>query len=250
MLLYIILIIALLASILWFMGNYTFWLPSQPANYPRILMLHRVTKQTPASGMNVPPTKFEQLLQILQKQGYQSHFVSELPTKPIDEEKWVCITFDDGFLDNYTEAFPLLQQYRMKATIYLATHIQDIKKLDKQAIQTMQASGLIEFGAHTQDHVNLLKLTDEEALHQITQSKQDVINLVGYCSTFAYPFGRFNHHHETMVKQAGFTTAVSTRKKIQAVNDENIFSLPRISINGTMNTLQLLIALAKGRYKL
>lgn len=138
----------------------------------------------------------------------------------------------------------------MKTTIYLATQIPDIEKLDAAAITTMQQSGLIEFGSHTQDHVNLLKLDNNEARDQIAQSKQQVEKLVGHCDSFAYPFGRYDQHHVDMVRELGFTTAVSTRKKIEPVSANNTLQLPRISTNGMMNRLQMRIALVKGRYKL
>ena len=53
-----------------------------------------------------------------------------------------------------------------------------------------------------------------------------------------------------LVRELGFTTAVSTRKKIEPVSANNTLQLPRISTNGMMNRLQMRIALVKGRYKL
>lgn len=246
---YTLIILILVAGILWFMGNYTFWLPFRSKNLPRIIMLHQVNPNIPASGMNMPPEKFEQLLKILVKKQSQFYFVSELDAQQTQENR-VALTFDDGFLDNYQYAFPLLKQYNAKATIYLATEIEGIEKLNPQQIQEMQQSGLIEFGAHTQHHVNLLKLDDETAYQEILKSKQDVEQLTGQCLSFAYPFGRFNEKHQQMVKEIGFKNAVSTRKKIEPYHEQNQFNIPRISTHGQMNYLQILIALAKGRYKL
>ena len=53
-----------------------------------------------------------------------------------------------------------------------------------------------------------------------------------------------------MAQEIGFKNAVSTRKKIEAYEAANQFNIPRVSTNGTMNALQMRIALAKGRYKL
>ena len=114
----------------------------------------------------------------------------------------------------------------------------------------MAASGLVEFGAHTQHHVNLLKLSDADAYQEMQNSKMDVEALVGKCPSFAYPFGRFNVQHEQMAKDIGFINAVSTRKKIESYSDANQYNLPRVSTHGAMNALQMRIALAKGRYKL
>ena len=237
------------AAGLYLLGSYTFWLPFRSAKLPRIVMLHQVTPHEDASGMNMPPEKFEQLLQYLTNKRSIFCFVSELKDYT-GKKNVVALSFDDGFLDNYQYAYPLLQKYAAKATIYLATRIEGIEKLDVVHIQEMAQSGIIEFGAHTQHHVNLLKLSDEDAYQEMMKSKQDVEALVGHCPSFAYPFGRFNEQHQQMAKKIGFKNAVSTRKKVEAYTASNQFNIPRVSTHGAMNALQMRIALAKGRYKL
>ncbi|ENV69077.1 MULTISPECIES: polysaccharide deacetylase family protein [Acinetobacter] len=246
---YVVLGLIFFAAILYLLGNYTFWLPLRSAKLPRIVMLHQVTPHVEASGMNMPPAKFEQLLQYLVKKQAVFCFVSELDQYERQSNVF-ALSFDDGFQDNYQYAFPLLKKYNVKATIYLATQIEGIEKLNTAQIQEMSASGLIEFGAHTQHHVNLLKLSDEEAFAEMQASKKDVEVLVGKCLSFAYPFGRFNEKHQQMAKKIGFKNAVSTRKKVEAYTETNQFNIPRVSTHGAMNALQMRIALAKGRYKL
>ena len=246
---YVVVGLIVFAAILYLLGNYTFWLPLRSAKLPRIVMLHQVTPHAEASGMNMPPAKFEQLLQYLVKKRAIFCFVSELDQYE-GQSNVFALSFDDGFQDNYQYAFPLLKKYNAKATIYLATQIEGIEKLNTAQIQEMSASGLIEFGAHTQHHVNLLKLSDEEAFAEMQASKKDVEVLVGKCLSFAYPFGRFNDKHQQMAKKIGFKNAVSTRKKVEAYTETNQFNIPRVSTHGAMNALQMRIALAKGRYKL
>lgn len=246
---YVLLAFILLAGILYLLGNYTFWLPFRSAKLPRIVMLHQVTPEAEASGMNMPPHKFEQLLKYLQGKHSIFCFVSELEQYK-GQPNIVALSFDDGFLDNYQYAYPLLKKYNVKATIYLATQIEGIEKLSAVQILEMSNSGLIEFGAHTQHHVNLLKLSDDDAFREMQSSKADVEALVGKCPSFAYPFGRFAPKHEIMAKEIGFVNAVSTRKKIESYSEVNRFNVPRVSTNGKMNALQMRITLAKGRYKL
>lgn len=246
---YIVVGIIALAAVLYLLGNYTFWLPFRGVKLPRIVMLHQVTPHEDASGMNMPPQKFEQLLQYLVKKGSTFCFVSELDQYQ-GQKNIVALSFDDGFLDNYQYAYPLLKKYHAKATIFLATQIEGIEKLNPEQIHEMSDSGVIEFGAHTQHHVNLLKLSDEDAFQEMQNSKRDVEALVGRCLSFAYPFGRFNEKHQQMAKDIGFKNAVSTRKKVEAYTELNQFNIPRVSTHGEMNALQMRIALAKGRYKL
>lgn len=247
--LYVLAGIAVLAAVLYLLGNYTFWLPLRSAELPRVVMMHQVTPHEDASGMNMPPAKFEQLLQYLVKKKAVFCFVSELDQYQ-GQRNVFALSFDDGFLDNYQYAYPLLKKYQAKATIYLATQIEGIEKLNAEQIREMADSGLIEFGAHTQHHVNLLKLSEDEAFAEMQASKQDVEALVGRCLSFAYPFGRFNAKHQQLAKEIGFKNAVSTRKKVEAYTAENQFNIPRVSTHGAMNAVQMRIALAKGRYKL
>lgn len=247
--LYILAGLLSLVAVLYVLGNYTFWLPLRSAKLPRVVMLHQVTPHESASGMNMPPAKFEQLLQYLVKRKATLCFVSELDQYN-GQSNVFALSFDDGFMDNYQYAYPLLKKYNAKATIYLATKIEGIEKLNAEQIREMSESGLIDFGAHTQHHVNLLKLSDEQAFAEMQSSKQDVEILVGKCLSFAYPFGRFNEKHQQMAKEIGFKNAVSTRKKVEAYTAENQFNIPRVSTHGAMNALQMRIALAKGRYKL
>ncbi len=237
---------------LYLMGQYTFWLPSKSWKLPRILMLHQVNSQQAASGMNMPPAKFEALLKLLQAKGCKTVTMSEwlTATKTSNTHKLVAITFDDGFLDNFVEAFPLLQKYQMKATIYVAPQFAAIDKMLPEHIITMHNSGLIEFGAHTMTHPNLNEIADTQALLEIKQSKQWLEQLLGRCDNFAYPFGRFSDKHMKMVQELGFSSAVSTKKRIEPCSDNNQYRLPRISISGLMNPVQLRIALRVGRYRL
>jgi peptidoglycan/xylan/chitin deacetylase (PgdA/CDA1 family) len=243
------LLLVLLPPALWLAGRYTFWLPGRNRAWPRLIMLHRVTPLEPASGMNMLPDSFEALLRLLRKKGMRFVTVSELVENP-GATRCVALTFDDGFADNYLYAFPLLKRYGAKATIYLAPDIAEIEKLDPAQIQEMYDSGLVEFGAHTVNHINLLRSDDALAREEIVSSRQRVIDIVGRCESFAYPFGRFAARHEAMVQEAGYSSAVSTRKDIAPFNEQSRYHIPRISSHGEMNALQWRIALAKGRWRL
>jgi peptidoglycan/xylan/chitin deacetylase (PgdA/CDA1 family) len=244
---YVLIGLAALIGLVYFLAHHTFWLRHRPAHWPRVLMYHRIARDTP-SGMNCPPTVFERQLLDLKRKGYRFVTVSELATG--HSGKTVALTFDDGYADNFHDMFPLLRKHGAKATIYLATGIQGVDSLSPEQIRTMQASGLIEFGAHTVNHVNLKNTSPEEAQREIMASKADVERLAGVpCLSFAYPFGRYLPEHVDMVRAAGFTTAVTVRKDIARI-DATPLEIPRISINGKASALQFAIALRTGRYKL
>jgi peptidoglycan/xylan/chitin deacetylase (PgdA/CDA1 family) len=251
-LLYSLLICLAVALALYALGQYTFWLPHRSWTLPRILMFHQVTSLEPASGMNVPPEKFEQMLSLLKKKKFKTVTMTEwlkYAEKPTGE-KVLALTFDDGFLDNYAEAFPLLEKYQAKATIFISPDFAAIEKMKPEQLVKMSQSGLVEFGAHTMTHPNLNKISDEQAKQEILASKHWVEETIGYCNNFAYPFGRFSPKHMDMAKELGFLSAVSTKKRIQPLSAANQFCLPRISIGGKMNLIQFKIALRVGRHRL
>lgn len=239
--------VVLFAALLYVLGRHTFWLPHRPAHWPRILMYHRVDHEPP-SGMNCPPARFEQHLQWLKRGGYSFATMSELTQAAAD--KTAVLTFDDGYADNFEQLFPLLKRYQAKATIYLAPEIAGIRKLTPEQIRLMQASGLVEFGAHTLRHVNLTQQAPNDAEHEIRASKAAVEATTGRpCASFAYPFGRYRAEHVAMVKQAGYQSAVTVRKAI-APTEGPRYEIPRISMSGQASWLQFHIALRTGRYKL
>ena len=163
----------------------------------------------------------------------------ELPDNP------VVVTLDDGFQDNYFNAFPILQNYKIPATIFLATgalgdqnrwmtgpEFTERPMLTWEQVNEMSLSG-IEFGAHTVSHPKLCELNNKDALKEIFDSKKQVENALGKpCRYFAYPYGLFSEETPKLVQKAGFRLACSTRSGFNT-NKRNPFLLHRIEVYGT-----------------
>ena len=212
-------------------------------------MYHNTSNGAP-SGMNIAPELLEKQIKYLIRKNYTFLKISDLMdfTQPA---RHVVLTFDDGFVGNHTYLFELLKKYKVSATIYLTPDIQGIEALSSSQVKEMQSSGFVEFGAHTMTHVNLTKVDNETAQKEIAQSKEAVEKLTGIsCESFAYPYGRYNEKHVEMVKDAGFATAVTTKKAIAAFDHSNSYTLPRLSISGCINMIQFYLILSRGRYKL
>ena len=148
-----------------------------------VLMYHSISPEydlIPAPGQSVRPEIFAAHLRILEEHGYTTHTLSELCAHLTGEipltGKPVVITFDDGYLDNYVFAFPLLERFGMKATIFVSEdfidHAQEPRarvhgKSDPQAgaylswpeMREMVESGLVEIESHGKTH-DLLPRTD------------------------------------------------------------------------------------------
>ena len=107
-------------------------------------------------------------------------------------EKPVLLTFDDSFRDNYTELFPILKEYGVKATLFV---IQGTvgwdANLSAAQLREMLASGLVRAECHTQYHYFLDELSDEQLIEELCWSKAALTKLTGRIPcAIAYPAGR------------------------------------------------------------
>ena len=163
------------------------------------------------------------------------------------------ITFDDGFADIYSNVFPILKKYDVKATIYACRSIAGKEVLSDEQIKIMQDSGLIEFGSHTTNHINLLEYSDDIVNEDIIKSKSTIESITNApCTSFAYPYGHFSKSHITMLEKAGYTSAVIIGKKLKSYDElqSDKYRIPRIEPRGNMNIFQFIVLILFGKYKI
>ncbi len=142
-----------------------------------------------------------------------------------EKKKPIVITFDDGYDDTYTQAFPVLKNNGFIGTFFIIRDYTGREgRLNDSQISEMQKAGM-EFGSHTLSHPDLTKISLDEARSQIFDSK-------GEWLTFCYPAGKFNDGVVNLVKEAGYLAAVTTKIGI-ARETSNLFELPRVRIENT-----------------
>ncbi len=183
--------------------------------------------------LDISPDVFESHLKVLRDEKYVTYFVKDVPDilsgKIAYAPKNAVLTFDDGYEDFYTVVFPLLKKYQMKATIFIISDFIGRKGfLNAYEIKDLIASGMVEIGSHTLDHVYLKSVPKSVAQKQIKESKGKLEDQFGISIySFAYPYGAFTEEVVNMVKEAGYTAAVSVIPGVFQSN-ENLYFLSRI----------------------
>jgi peptidoglycan/xylan/chitin deacetylase (PgdA/CDA1 family) len=195
-----------------------------------ILLYHKVD-DPPADarlrGPYTPPRRFARQMAFLKKKGAVFYTASGL-IKYFHETgsfppNGLAITFDDGWKDNYENAFPILRRYGIKATIFLVSScIGEVSTkavaegesarahLSREQVLELSKHG-IEFGSHTVNHSLLDRLSLNEVKFEVEESKKQIENLLDKpCPIFSYPAGFFSEDIKQVVKQAGYLSAVST----------------------------------------
>lgn len=157
-----------------------------------ILMYHGVTDNTwGAEELFVSPSDMEAQIKYLVENGYDT-ITFEDWSHLEDFDKPVMLTFDDGYLDNYEELFPILQKYNAKATIFVITTSVDKDARTMTSIQAkeMTDSGLVSIQSHTFNHPHLSECDGQELENQMLWSKIAIARMTGYEPfVLCYPYG-------------------------------------------------------------
>lgn len=184
-------------------------------------MYHSISDD-PADPLAVSPRQFREQMSLLAEQGYRGVSLSEalqlLDQRPLFPRA-VCLTFDDGFRDFYSEALPVLEQRGFKATLFLvagwigktsywSSYRRDRPLLDWNEIKHLVALGY-EMGSHTFSHVDLRTLSAAQLREELEMSKALLeAQLEMPVNSFAYPGGAFTDREVQAVAEAGYTSAV------------------------------------------
>lgn len=226
----------------------------EPVKIP-ILMYHAIHVMDPSeaanAGLIVDPTTFESHLQALKEAGYYTLTPDEA-YKALTEnvlpknKKVVWLTFDDSLKDFYTNAFPLLQKYQMKATNNVITGFvqagrEDMLTLDE--IKEMKEKGM-SFEDHTVNHPDLSTATVAQQNLELADSKAFLDdNLSQKTTTVAYPSGRYSDATLQIAESLGYKMGLTTNNGLASLAD-GLLSLNRVRVNPTTTAEDLLNEIA------
>ncbi len=165
--------------------------------------------------------------------------------------KSVSITFDDGYYDNYLNAYPYLKKHGLSASIFLSTgYIGKKMFLDKNTslrmlgwneIREMNENKIC-IGAHTVWHKNITMISQKEAKDEIIGSKEEIEKRIGEkVNYFAYPFDEYNTKHTKIIRSVGFKVSFHSSGLIRP--NDNPYHLNRVSVDKSINFLMFKIRL-------
>ncbi|MBN1037403.1 polysaccharide deacetylase family protein [Clostridium botulinum] len=211
-----------------------------------VLYYHSV-KNSENNEVIIAPQKLRNQLRYIKDSGYTTLTLKELEDYLLNNtpipEKSIVITFDDGYMDNYTNAFPILKDLDMKATIFCITFELDGKYyLSESAIKKMSDYG-IDIQSHTAGHPDLTKMTYDEQLKEFLESKEILEAITEKpVTSIAYPYGNYNDNSVKAAKDAGFKLGFTTDLGLSD-RDDNPLLLNRIYISSSydMDTFKQLL---------
>lgn len=183
-------------------------------------------------SQNVPPNVFEQQLVDLKTAGYTFITPKDLQKvfkKPDADKKYIILTFDDGFRDFYTDAYPILKKHNVPAVNYVAYNfINGQDYMTTQMVQVIANDPLIEIGSHTLNHAYLLGIEESFLSNEVFLSKKNLEEEFGTkVVSFAYPYGNYDQRAINLVREAGYTSAVTVEPG-NIANSSEMFKLKRI----------------------
>jgi len=198
-----------------------------------ILLYHHVTSALDGSRYNIDPAIFDAQMKWLQDNHYTTISVSEVASLILNggemPRRPVVITFDDGNIDVYKNAYPILEKCGFTATFYIVDRYLN----GKDMISSTQVKELIqkgwEIGSHSKYHTDLMS-PGADLETEIRQSKLDMQDRLGITiNSFAYPFGSANEQVIDKTIRSGYTSAVGLGEAITH-GYYDIFYLNRIEI--------------------
>lgn len=203
--------------------------------------------------LTVEPEIFATHLEYLRDNDYQTislyelHnallYGAELPPKPI------ILTFDDGHLDHYTHAFPMLQTFGFSATFFVITGLADRNHPDYitwEHIREMANAGM-HMQPHTKTHIDLRERDNDRLIYEILGSVESLeAHTQQTARVFAYPAGRYDDNTLAIVDALNIQRAVTTQFGAYHTTD-NMLEVSRLRVTGNMSAAGLAQLLASSR---
>lgn len=214
-----------------------------------VLMYHSVDSRPLFEDLygNIPPWRLERDLRYVSSE-YRVTDLRSIATDRTLGEKRIALTFDDGFQNFYTNVLPLLRDYELPATVFVAPGIVGDPELSESALggvtrlsvadekvlmddrqlEDLATEPLVTIGNHTRTHRPLDELDPDEQRREITGGKTDLEDSLGISvREFSYPYGAFDSTSATIVEE-GHDLAVTAKHELVEKHTD-AFHVPRLT---------------------
>lgn len=209
-----------------------------------ILMYHYVSTPPPGadiyrSDLSVPPATLAAHLDRLVAEGYATISLYDLTANltqgvPLPD-KPVIITFDDGYRDNFTNAFPLFQERGLTATFFVVTDFIDEQRADYLTWDMARAmlAGGMSIESHGRNHVSLEGKDTDYLVWQALGSLETIEHELGVRPRFvSYPAGEYDQNTIDVFRSANYWAGVTTEQGATH-SSTNPFELRRVRVRNT-----------------
>ena len=194
--------------------------------------------------LSVTVQEFRWQMQYIADKGYHGVSLEEgfkKTGKNKKNRKEIVLTFDDGYLDNYTEAFPVLLEFGFTATFFVTVDFIEHNMITWHErpeqgaamswgnLREMTLAGMC-VGSHTLSHSRLSEIPAAQSMRELSESGAVIGERLGtQVLSFAYPSGDFTREVMEMVPEAGYAMAAALALPPGIVEDR--YSIPRTGIN-------------------
>jgi len=217
----------------------------------RVFMYHKVAEEP--DFLTVTPEDFEQQLQFIKRHFTPirlSDLLQHLKTQTPLPDKAALISFDDGYLDNYTNAYPLLDKHQIPFSIFLVadyigkTVVHDQKQQQFLSVDQLKAMQVLaEYGCHSNAHINLMDLESALWKDEIEQCYQKLQSLdITIQDAWAYTYGAYPkkdqkkfQHLKNVFKTTGITCAFRIGNRINSLPIKDKYAIERIDVRGNQS---------------
>ena len=208
------------------------------AYFPAVIMYHDIRTE-PLNYFDVTVQDFCSQLDWLKANDYETltleEFVAYIRNGEAFPEKSVLITFDDGYSGIYNYAFPELSKRSMKAVFFITAGV--VGKVNGtyphvtvKELQEIAGNKNFSIGSHTMSHPNLVKLSSEDRIHELAESKSILEEITGReIIAVAYPEGNYDKNVIDSVKEAGYEIAFAVQDR-GLCGEKARYTIPRIYV--------------------
>ena len=192
-----------------------------------VLMYHGVSDETwGIENLFIKVSDFEKQMKYI-SENFETIFIEDIK-KDYSDKRVVVLTFDDAYVDFYTNVFPILKKYNLKANLYVIVNFKGYRYLDDEQIKEISNSGLVSIGSHTMNHLSLKTLSDKELEVELKDSKIELENLIGKeVKTLCYPTGAYNSKVISVASKY-YDYALAIHNDVERMNDSfNKYAIKR-----------------------